>query len=157
MPSKQSPGKNNYPFTDDSTRLRMLSLSDFSKNSNCIISDYELKSNKIPSYTIDAIKYLKDQFNNSKIYIALGLDQFNDLHKWYKSSELVELVEIICFNRMKNFINNKLSIKYEFIEDFDYNISSSEIRSLIKNNNDKAKDMVNKNIFNYIMKCKLYR
>ena len=90
------------------------------------------------------------------IYLALGLDQINDLHNWRESEKLFAMVKVICFNRNRP-INNKTSIKYEFIENFNYNISSSEIRNFIQTDYTKANVMLNKNIFNYIIKEKLYQ
>ena len=156
MPSKQSPGKNNFPLANDLNRMDMLLLCDFSKGSNCIISDYELKSNKNPSYTIETIKYIKNEFSNSEIYLAVGLDQLNDIKNWYQSDVLLAMIKIICFNRNSPF-NNKLLVDYEFIEDFNYNISSSEIRNFILNDNKRVKDMLNKEILDYIIKEKLYK
>ena len=45
----------------------------------------------------------------------------------------------------------------EIVEDFNYDISSSEIKDLVKTDFFKIKDMVNENIFNYIMEHNLYR
>ena len=66
------------------------------------------------------------------------------------------MVKIICFNR-NGLIDETALMGYEFIENFNYDISSSEIKNLIQINYDKIKNMVNENIFNYIVKEKLYR
>ena len=155
MPSKKSPGKNDFPIGDSSARFKMLSLCDFANESNCIISDYELESNKIPSYTIDTIKYIKNKFKNSEIYLAVGLDQLNNLNSWHKSDKLLSMVKIICFNR-SGVMSNQSEIKYEFIKNFNYNISSSDIRTFIQEDDSRVKSMINENIFNYIIKEKLY-
>ena len=100
------------------------------------------------------VKYYK--YKNSDIYMAIGLDQLNNLNNWYDLKTLLTMVKIICFNR-NNMLNKKLSIDYEFIEYFNYNISSSEIRSFILNNNHNFKDMINKDVLNYIIETKIYR
>ena len=155
VPSKQSPNKE-MPLTDGNYRLAMLSLCNFITNPNLIIDDYELRSSDQPSFTIHLIKHVKNKFKKSDIYLALGLDQLNDLHNWHESEKLLTMIKIICFNRNR-LANEQVSIKYEFIENFNYNISSSEIRSFIQTDYRKAKDMLNKNIFNYIIKEKLYK
>ena len=155
MPSKQSPGKN-MPIATETDRLKMLSLCSFANNPNLIIDDYELQSNNYPSFTIDSIKYVKNKFKREDVYLALGVDQLNNLSEWHNSKILLNLVKIICFNR-NGLIDETVLIKHEFIENFNYDISSSEIKNLIQINYDKIKDMVNKNIFNYIVKEKLYR
>ena len=155
VPSKETPGKNSLPLADNCHRLQMLLLCDFAKNSNCIISDYEVASSDFPSYTINTLNYIKDKFKDSEIYIAIGEDQLHNFNNWYDSNKILSFTKIICFNRNKP-ANNKELIDCEFINNFDYNISSSEIRNSILNNDNKFKIMINKNIFNYIIKEKLY-
>ena len=152
MPSRQSPGKN-IPGASDDERLKMLSLSSFINNPNLIIDHYELKSSKglEPSFTINSIQYIKNKFKEDDIYLALGLDQFNNLSNWYNIQALLDMVKIICFNR-NELINENIKVDYEIIEDFNYDISSSEIKNLIQSYIDKIKNMVNEKIFNYIMK-----
>ena len=64
VPSKKTPRKKEFPSTNNLARLEMLSLCSFAKDSNCIISDYEIMSDKFSSYTIDTIRYLKNKFKN---------------------------------------------------------------------------------------------
>jgi len=155
VPSKETPGKNNLPLANNCHRLQMLLLCDFAKNPNCIISDYEVTSSASPSYTINTLDHIKDKFKDSIIYIAIGEDQLNNFSNWHDSNKILSAYKIICFNRNKN-VNNKELFNCEFINNFDYNISSSEIRNSILNNDDKFKMMINRSIFNYIIKEKLY-
>ena len=155
MPAKQSPGKKTA-IASDIDRLKMLSLCRFFKNSRLIIDEYELKSDKMPSFTINSIKYIKNKFKGDDIYLAIGLDQFNNLPNWYNFKELLGMVKLICFNRSASE-HVTLPIEYEIIKDFNYDISSSEIKSLIQSDPIKIKEMVNKNIFNYIINEKLYQ
>ena len=157
VPSKITPGKKKFPLANNLARLKMLSLCSFAKDSNCIISDYEIISNRCPSYTIDTIKHLKNEFKNSNIYMAIGLDQLNNLNDWHDLKTLLTMVKIICFNR-GNYLSDKiLPIDCEFIANFNYDISSSEIRSFILNNSPNFKDMINKDVLNYIIEEKIYR
>ena len=155
MPAKQSPGKD-MPGASDLDRLKMLSLCSFFNDFNLIVDSYEISSNTNPSYTIDSIKYIKNKFKKDDIYLALGLDQLNNLPNWHNVEELLRLVKIICFNR-KVSIKHELLVDCELIEDFNYDISSSKIKSLIESDFDQIKSMVNENVFNYIVKEKLYQ
>ena len=157
MPSKQSPGKDYSPFAEKTKRLKMLKLCDFSNNPKCIISDYELRLNNEKNYTVDTMLYLKNEFKKYEIYMAIGLDQLNVLNTWHKPEELIKIVKIICFNRYNFKLKDKLSIDYEFIEDFNYNISSSDIRDSIPNNIEGIKIMLNEKVLNYIIKEGLYQ
>ncbi len=155
MPSKQSPGKK-QPVASDSDRLKMLSLCDFFKNSNLIIDRYELDSDKKPSYSIDSIKYIKNKFKGDSVYLALGLDQLNNLHNWHNIEGLLQLVKIICFNR-KGLLNKCSIVEPEMIENFNHDISSSDIKRIIQSDVFQIKTMVNENIFSYITNEKLYK
>ena len=155
MPSKVSLGKK-PPMASELDRLKMLSLCSFVAKDNLVIDNYELKSKEEYSFTIDSISYIKNKFKEDDIYIALGFDQFKNLSNWRESETLLSMVKIICFNR-SGLTDNILVERCEIVEDFNYDISSSEIKDLVKTDFFKIKDMVNENIFNYIMEHNLYR
>ena len=156
MPSKITPGKMG-PIASDIDRLNMLSLCNFAKNPNLVIDDYEIKNDSSPSFTINSIKYIKSKFKEyNNIYLALGLDQLNNLSNWRDIKSLLSIVNIICFNR-NGFQEQKNEFEHELVEDFNCNISSSNIRNLIKSDFNKIKNMVNKDVFNYIIKENLYQ
>ena len=155
MPSKQSLDKD-MPIASELHRLKMLSLCDSASNPNLIIDDYELKSNDRLSFTINSIKYIKNKFQEYDLYLALGYDQLINLPNWYKSSLLLEMVKIICFNRSQLIDKKKPLIDYDLIEDFNYDISSSKIKKIIQTDCSKVKDMVSKKIFNYMIEERVY-
>ena len=155
MPAKQSPGKKT-PIASEMDRLNMLSLSSVIDNSDLMIDDYELRSKKEFSFTVDSIRYISNKFKNDEIYLALGIDQFNNLYRWYNIEQLLSMVKIICFNR-NGFINQNFQIECEMIEEFNYDISSSQIKDLISKKSSKVKNMINTDIFEYIMKENLYK
>ena len=100
MPAKQSPGKNS-PVASKVDRLNMLSLSNVVDNPNLIIDDYELKSNEALSFTVDSIRYIRNKFKNDEIYLALGIDQFNNLRCWSKIQKTFPTLKL-----RYNFIND---------------------------------------------------
>ena len=157
VPSKVTPNKENQPMASSSQRMKMLSLCSFSNNSNCMISSYEIDSNKSPSYTIDTIRHIKNKFKTSEIHVAIGLDQLNNLNSWHKWDCLKSIVKFICFNRFSKKINKKCLVDCEFINDFDYNISSSDIRRLVLAETQNFKGLINDNVFNYIINESLYK
>jgi len=159
MPAKQSPSKNLLPKASSYQRMDMLQMSSFAKNNNCIISDYELTADTNKNYTINSIRHISEEFKSSNIYMAIGLDQLNDLNNWYKSDALLGMVNIICFNRSSSMSlkTNNTPIQHEFVENFNYDISSSKIRKFISNNNKSVLDMIDKNVFEYIKAKKLYK
>ena len=93
---------------------------------NLIIERYEIDNQS--SYTIDTIKYIKEQYKSDKIYLIIGADNLKKLHKWHKIEEIKELAEFVIATR------NSIKIPNGFkILKIDINISSTEIRNrLIK-------------------------
>ena len=152
FPAKLSPGKAK-PKAHFSDRLKMLNLLiDKEDKSKVIIDNFELMNNSDKSFTIDTIYYLKEKFKNSSINMLIGYDQYQNLSTWKDYHKILDKVNLICFDR--NSKNNK---EIKFI-DFNENISSSNIRGLIRQNKyDNLDKYLNKDILNYIMKNNLYK
>jgi len=153
IPNFISPDKN-QPMTKPIYRMEMLNI--LFKNYKLEIDDFETNL-KTKSYTYKTIKYLKKRFLNSDLTMVIGYDQMLNFNNWYKSDKILTEVNILCFNRNKNFdqknnLNEYKNIK--FIENFDCNISSNEIRNN-KLNINKNK-FLSKEIIEYIIKNKLY-
>ena len=67
------------------------------KNKFIKIRNYEkkIKSNR----TIDLLKFLKKQNNNTKIFFIIGADSLINFHKWNKFEKITKLCKIIVFDR----------------------------------------------------------
>ena len=110
VPSKKSSGKA-IPLANGNDRLKMLSLCSFAKNPNLIIDDYELRSNNELSFTINLINHIKNKFKKCNNYLALGLDQLNDLHNWRESEKLFTIGyadKSKRFSAFKAHVNNAI-------------------------------------------------
>ena len=154
VPTAQSPGKIN-PMINSDKRIQMLELliddQDFKK---VVIDKFEIDSNKSPSYTIDTIYYLKEKFKNASITMVIGLDQYNNLNNWKDYNQIINEVEIICFNRGKTKLDYNSNIN---LIDFNQEISSTEIKQHIENARiDKAKKYLTKEVSHFIIKNGLY-
>ena len=129
-------------------------------NKKIEISDYELMSNN-KSYTYLTIMYLKEKYKNCPLSMIIGKDQLENLSNWKSYDNFINKINVICFNRL---IDNKSQIcsidKYKnikFINDFDYDISSTKIRNAIKSPNNKIPiKMIDSKIIDYIKSNKLY-
>lgn len=119
------------------------------------VSTYELDK-KDTSYAIDTIKHFKKCLKaNDSLYFIAGGDIADRLNEWKDIGELCELCTFVIAKRSGfNKIFNVNAVKYINIDAID--ISSSEIRDLIKNNDD-FKSMVPPEVFKYINEKKLYR
>ena len=99
------------------------------------------------------------KYANYNIYMVLGRDQLMNLYNWYESSYFIKNVNIICFDRECDIQTNVGSQpkKMEYIP-LKNNCSSSKIRDLIKSDRiDLNNNVLNKEVFNYIMKHRIYK
>ena len=121
MPTFLNPFKSKS-FAPPELRLKWLKEI-FSDYKNIEISDFEVsKGEKVP--TIDSVKYLLKTYK--KIYLTIGADNLETLHKWNNFHELQKLVTFIVATREsvkipKNFM--RLSI--------DVDVSSTTLRHII--------------------------
>lgn len=155
IPTLQSPDKK-PPFVNHDLRINMLELLIDQNDKNKVLIDrFEINSQKIPSYTIDTINYLKNKFNKAKIHMVIGSDQYNNLKNWKDYNKIIQDVKIICFNRKISEFKNKKRINFI---DFDYDISSSFIREKIRSGNlNKIKKHLTKEINHLISDNDLYK
>lgn len=84
-----------------------------------------------PSFTIDTIMALKDQFPETRFYFIIGADMIEYLPKWHRIDELIELVQFVGVNRPGYSVDTDYSIIY--VEAPLIEISSKMIRNRILN------------------------
>lgn len=149
------PASDNYTWknlTKSNDRLNMIKL----VCKDCIISDYELKQSTYKG-TINSLNYLSKTYKD--LYFCMGADNLEKFDKWINYEKILTNYNIIIFKResidIKEIINRKyLQYRDKFhVLEFDFNISSSMIRS----NVEKYKDYLDINVYKYIIDNKLYR
>ena len=141
-------------------RFNMVKLALENKN-GFEVSDIEYKRGGI-SYTYLTIKELYEIYDiEDKINFIIGTDAFKNIESWYEADKLKELVKFLVFNRKYVFTQKEiynLSDKgYDFeIMDLPFNdVSSSELREIIKNGGNTKGKLDNK-VEEYIKKHGLY-
>ena len=156
FPTGQSPQKSQF-YSKDSDRIEMLkSLIDNEDLDKVVIDTFEMESDFKPNYTIDTIMYLKNKFKSSDIYMVIGGDQYNNLNNWKDYNKIISEVHIVCFNRQISSFKNKSINNIDFI-DFDYNISSTEIRNKVSCGKiNEIKDCLTKEVNHLIINNDLY-
>ena len=157
FPVRRSPDKSNKPLASSKHRLNMLKI--LFKNNKIEIDNFDLRANK-ENYTYLTIEYLKKKYINSEISMIIGYDQFENLKNWKNYKLILEKVNIICFNRgsKENSFNNSINRKkINYIRNFNINISSTEIRNqLCENNLNAIKNSINPIVVKYIKENNLY-
>ena len=96
IPCGQSPLRSKCIATS-ATRLRMVQAA-IASESRFVLDEREIVRNG-PSYTIDTLAELRNQYKDHPICLILGMDAFLDLPKWHRWKELIELVHIVVAHR----------------------------------------------------------
>lgn len=122
VPTYLNPFKNHF-YLDPNLRFSLLKKV-FDNNEKIEVCNYEIKQMK-PVYSIETVKYLKNLYNASKIYIIIGQDNVIDLNKWHKIDELKEIAEFVIATRI-GYKHRELN-GFKILE-VDINISSTKLR-----------------------------
>ena len=145
--------ENNLEQSD--TRLKICKEI-FKGNKKIEVSDIEIKSEG-KSYTYDTLLKLMGLYGeNNEFFEIIGEDSLKSLKTWKNYEELLKICKFIVFRRKddkniqidEEFLNNKNII---ILENEYYNISSTEIRNMVKNNEDISA-FVNKKVKKLIEK-----
>ena len=151
-----NPDKVNENLTDQSIRLEMTQK--YCDNElDFKYSDIEFSLPK-PNYTADTLDEFKRNYKNLNFSIIMGEDNLVGLESWKNHNNILESKIYVYPRENQKTKNYKLkNHKSVVFSDAPFmRISSSEIRDLIKNNNDIS-HLVPDQIFEYISKNGLYR
>lgn len=104
------------------------------------MSDIE-KNIIINSYSYNVMKELIE-INDANYYFIIGSDSINNLHTWFEYEKFLQLVNLVVFKRpgydidliMLEEYRNKTSKEIFYYDDLQMEISSTNIRNLIKEN-----------------------
>ena len=103
---------------------------------NVEVSDIEMHINK-KLYAADIFELIEKEHNNSENYYIMGADNYNKMHMWKDYEEIKNKYKYIVLERNKK------------------DISSTNIRNMIKNNLNTS-DVLDENVLKYIQKNQLY-
>ena len=122
-------------------RYNMLKLA-IKEYNNLEVDDIEIKENR-NLFATDAFEIIKKSiyFENNKeaeMFLIMGSDNFNKMPNWKD------------YNKIKN------DYKYIVINRDEKEISSTQIREMIKNNDDMVMEYLSKEVYKYILENVLY-
>ncbi len=156
IPAVKHPNKSRLSVANYSDRLAMLkaALVDLSKFFICEIEAEE----NLSGYTIDTIRALKKRFPKVSFYFIIGSDNISTIDNWYMAEELKSEVEFIAGSRPGSDYNNKSQLPVELVEISELDISSSEIRKMIKSGStfDELTEYVPASAAKYIFEKGIY-
>lgn len=151
-----NPLKNQFDLIDENLRLEMI-IGAIKNNSQLKASDIEFTM-PIPSYTIDTLKVLSNEFPANKFTLLIGSDNALLFDKWKNYNELLTNYEIVVYPR-PNYDFDKVSAIYPQMKLLNtpvYNISSTQIRTAVKQQKDIS-NLVHPFVNQFIIENKLYQ
>ncbi|BAC44310.1 nicotinate-nucleotide adenylyltransferase [Malacoplasma penetrans] len=127
-------------------RLDMINLS-IQNMPEFEICEFELNNDQ-PSFTINTIRYFKEQYSNCLIYLLIGYDQLINFKTWHNYQEILDYVNIISHVRKVN--KEELEkVDFPFIKIGNKNIDAASRELKINPNrkylNDKVINYINEN------------
>ena len=140
-------------------RLAMLKIAVISNgNPKIKVCDYLIRNN-IKESTYHLMKRLKSEYDYN-FYFMIGSDNVADIDNWVEYEKLVKEIDFVIIER--NGADNRALSNLSLFRQYIYfkanlpNISSSEIRDKISKRDLSFKDLLDYNVYNYIIDNKLY-
>lgn len=163
LPSRIPPHKQVSQLASGEDRLNMCRLA-FEDTKGVEISDWELRQSG-KSYSVVTLRHFHKLYPESKLFFIMGSDMLLSFHRWYCYEEILSLASLICISRSGSDTTEKLR-KYAsglkakggeviIIEQQPFEVSSTQIREMIRKNNDCTCNL-NKNVVKYILDKNLY-
>jgi nicotinate-nucleotide adenylyltransferase len=151
------PHKADRPQADYQLRLEMLQFA-FSDFDNIKVSDIE-KQLPQPSYTIQTLKYLKEQYPEQTFYLCIGGDSLQDFKKWKDWQEILDYTDLLVARRPNmsiNKIDKILRNDVHFVDHEPIEVSSTMIRDAVASGDDIS-GLVPSSVKHIIDNKQLYR
>lgn len=129
VPSGVPPHKADRPVTPAAVRYRMVQAA-VESNDRFRTSDVEVRRDG-PSYSVDTLREMGEQFTGADLYFIMGADQFADFHSWRDPEEVGRLARIVVMARSgedPGELNPRVDVPFEVVPVTRIDISSSEIR-----------------------------
>ncbi len=161
IPAGNPPHKTDKNITDKYHRYEMLRLA-VSDNPKFEISDFDL-NNKNPNYSYVTIEHFKSLYPDDEIFFVVGADSYRDFPLWKNYPDILSACSFIVVNR-SGIESQSCYKKYKdiscghtafFLNDFSYEISSTELRDALSSG-DFLKCDLQQSVLEYIQKNKLY-
>jgi nicotinate-nucleotide adenylyltransferase len=129
--SPQNPFKSAQDLLHEVDRLKLVQKA-ISDDQRIEATDVEFELPR-PSYTFRTLLLLKEKFPANTFSLIMGSDSFQDLRKWKNFESIVNNHKIFIFQRPGFEVKNNINAQIEILSAPMLEISSTNIRELIKN------------------------
>lgn len=97
VPAGIPPHKQGDAISPGPVRLEMVRAA--TADDACMeVSSVELEREG-PSYTVDTLRALREEYPDAELYLAVGADQLEELDLWREPEEIVRLARLVAFAR----------------------------------------------------------
>lgn len=161
IPAGNPPHKQEKKKTDKAHRYRMVQLAteDFPE---FFVSDFDIKNEK-PNYSYMTIDHFQKEYPESEIFFIIGADSLRDLPLWMNYKKLLTMCTFIVVPRpgvserdyFEKFAPDDPKPSLLFLEDFSYDLSSTELRKKLAMGTADDTDLP-KGVKEYIKEHRLY-
>ena len=155
MPTLNSPLKNKISLLAPQHILQMLGLLIQDIDSTIEIDEYDFYRSG-SSYSVETIRYLQQKYPESSISMIVGSYKLMKFQQWKEYNKILDSVHIIGFNRANYDFTPIPGMNITWIEDFNMDISSVEIRKDIATGELKE-HVLTSSVKKYIFENNLYR
>ena len=158
IPDCVPPHKAEASLADGADRLEMCRLA-FS-DPVFEVSSIELDRGD-KSYTVETLRSLKEMFPEDEFYLIVGSDMLDTFRRWYRWEEILELAHLCGAGRVKDYVFDHSSYtdaqreRIQFIAIDAVEISSTEIRAMLKSNAD-CSGFIDPKVSEYIYANNIY-
>ncbi len=155
--SPRNPLKEQSELIDEHLRLRMIEMATEDKD-YLKVSDIEFDMPK-PSYTINTLQALTEKYPEDNFILLIGSDNMQIFDQWKDYQTILDEYSILVYPR-KVFDYEPFEEIYSDMQILEeapfFEISSTEIRELIKNNQD-ASQWLHPDVYQFIKENNLYK
>lgn len=165
IPAGHSPNKDESSMTSAEDRMKMCVLS--CEDEPFIQANSIEVDSKDRSYTYLTMQKLAALYPMNEFYFILGADSLDYFEQWKNPDIICEIAQLVVINRddfllealqeKADEINRIFPAKIHIVPCDKYDISSSEIRNVIRNGLPVPEDKIPKKVLSYINQHHLYR
>lgn len=133
-----------------------------------MISDYDSLSlsnvgnDEDYKYTYQTLDYFKAIYPDSEIYFICGTDNLRDFSKWVRFEYIFENYKLLVIRRNNDDISALLDIYKDYEDSIVFadvgtnNLSSTEIRKMLKDDDEQVQKNMDAKVYSYIQNKGLY-
>jgi nicotinate-nucleotide adenylyltransferase len=128
--SPQNPFKDDHDLLQARKRLALVKKSVIA-DERFFVSDVEFRLSK-PSFTIHTLRHLRSAHPEHTFSVIMGSDSFDAIDKWKDFQSIISEYKIFIFRRQGFDVDNNIGANIEILNAPLIEISSTEIRELIR-------------------------